>query len=135
MTDQICQRVPSIPIAIRAFCKSIYDQNKSDRAKANKIIASYIIEKWLSKVAFQDMVVYGLKKTYYIQGNAYQNLKLMGHIMNKIFRMDETPYQDEVMHQFNKLYLMKKNKIKEFYRELIDITEFDEITIENIFKE
>ena len=135
MTDQICQRVPSIPITIRAFCKAIYDQNKSDRAQANKLIASYIVEKWLSRVAFQDMVVYGLKKTYYIQGNAYQNLKLMGHIMNKIFRMDETPYQDEVMHQFNKLYLMKKNKIKEFYRELIDITEFDEITIENIFKE
>lgn len=52
MTDQICQRVPSIPLTIRAFCKAIYDQNKSDRVKANRIIASYVIEKWLSRVAF-----------------------------------------------------------------------------------
>jgi hypothetical protein len=53
-------------------------------------------------------VVYGMAKTYYIQGNALQNMKLMSYVINKIFRLDDSPFEDEVLLPFNNLYDRKK---------------------------
>jgi hypothetical protein len=50
LTDQICQRVPSIPVAIRIFCKALFDtitQGSSSNIShvgAYRHIASFIIE-------------------------------------------------------------------------------------------
>ena len=75
MTDQICQRVPSIPLSIRVYCKAIYDtiikgHDHSDptvsKHGAYRMIALNLIEQWLAKIAFSDTVIHGLAKTYYI---------------------------------------------------------------------
>jgi hypothetical protein len=35
----------------------------------------------------------------------------MSNVINKIFRLDDYAYEDEVLSPFNKLYEKKKNKI------------------------
>jgi hypothetical protein len=59
----------------------------------------------------------------------------MSNVINKIFRLDDYPYEDEVLAPFNKLYEKKKNKILEFYKELIEIPEIDQMNIDSIFNE
>ena len=71
------------------------------------------------------MVEYGFCKSYYIQPNVLENMKLMSHVINKIFRFDEIVFKDEVMQPFNKIFEKKKLKIVDFYRELIDIPKFE----------
>lgn len=85
--DQICQRVPSIPITIRAFCKAIFDKNQ-DVFQSQKMMAKLVIKDWLGKVAFKETVIYGLVKTYNIKNNSDRNIKLMGIILNKMFELD-----------------------------------------------
>ena len=104
--DQICQRTPSIPTSIRVFCKALYDKNK-DAHQSQKMMAKYIIEEWLAKVAFKDMVLHGLLKTYSIntkKNNANRNIKLMGIVLNKLFKLDSRPYDEEVLQPFNRLF-------------------------------
>ena len=79
------------------------------------------------------MVVNGLLKTYSIKQNASANIKLMGIVLNKIFVLDENPYFEEILTPFNKLYEQKKDKIKMFYMELIDIPEMKNLSIDCIF--
>lgn len=71
IVDQICQRVLSIPLQIRYFAKAIYDNQKTDKSCTDKqafvAIQQYLLEKWLTQVAFKDMVVHGLTKTYYVK--------------------------------------------------------------------
>ena len=101
-------------------------------------MAHYIIKDWLSRVVFQDMVQYGLIKSFYInikKNYANKNFKLMGIVLNKIFLLDESPFEDEILQPFNKLYQMKKDKIKMFYMELIDIPEIKGLSLESIFEE
>jgi hypothetical protein len=62
-------------------------------------------------------------------------MKLMSNVINKIFRLDDFPFEDEVLAPFNKLYEKKKSKIIDFYRELIDIPELEVLTIDKIFDE
>jgi hypothetical protein len=52
-------------------------------------------------------------------------MKLMSYVINKIFRLDEIGFEDEVLQPFNKLFEKKKQKITDFYRELIEIPEFE----------
>jgi hypothetical protein len=52
-------------------------------------------------------------------------MKLMKNVINKIFRLDDFPFEDEVLGPFNKLYEKKKSKVIIFYEELINIPEFD----------
>jgi len=58
------------------------------------MIQQYLLEQWLTQVAFKDMVVHGLTKTYYVKEKALSNLQLMGIGLNKIFSMDDSPYED-----------------------------------------
>jgi hypothetical protein len=70
ITDQICIRVPSIPMTIRVYCKALYDleiKKGNTQTQAQRVIAYYLIEKWLAQVAFSDMVIYGFTKTYYLK--------------------------------------------------------------------
>ena len=60
-------------------------------------------------------------------------MKLMSNVINKIFRLDDYPFEDEVLAPFNKLYEKKKSKILDFYSELINIPEVELMTIDNIF--
>ena len=50
------------------------------------------MELWLARVAFDETVLHGLAKTYYMQQNALQNLKLMSYVLNKLFRLDDQPF-------------------------------------------
>ena len=47
-------------------------------------------------------------------------MKLMSNVINKIFRLDDYTFEDEVLAPFNKLYEKKKSKILDFYSELIN---------------
>jgi len=61
------------------------------------MMAKYIIEDWLAKVAFKDMVLNGLLKTYSIKSNTSKNIKLMGIVLNKLFLLDNLLYEEEVL--------------------------------------
>jgi hypothetical protein len=52
-------------------------------------------------------------------------MKLMSYVINKIFRLDDINFEDEVLHPFNKLYDKKRQKIHDFYKELIEIPKFE----------
>ena len=53
------------------------------------------------------MIVHGFTKTYYVKENALSNLELMGICLNKIFSMNEKPFDDELLLPLNAL---SKNK-------------------------
>ena len=97
---------------------------------AYRLIAKYLIEQWLTKIAFEELVEHGLEKTYYIQTNALQNLKLMSNVVNKLFRLEEIIFENEFMHPFNKLFESKKSRIIDFYRELVEIPQCQTIVPE-----
>jgi hypothetical protein len=60
-------------------------------------MVSYLINKWLSKAAFQDMILNGFVKIYNMQSNALQNMTLMGLTLNKMFLLDSNPFDDEIL--------------------------------------
>jgi hypothetical protein len=60
-------------------------------------------------------------------------MKLMSYVMNKIFRLDDSPFEDDVLQLFNNLYDKKKNKILEFYRELIEIPDSKDMSLDRVF--
>lgn len=91
-----------------------------------------MLEKWLTQVAFKDMVVHGLTKTYYVKQNALSNIQLMGIGLNKIFSLDEKPFEDEFLQPLNALFSKKYDKILAFYKELIDVPKVD--NLDKIFK-
>jgi hypothetical protein len=132
MTEQICQRVPSIPTPIRAFCKALYDtivgggsKNSLTKIGAYRLIASFLVEQWLTQAALEETVEYGLVKAYYIEANSHENFKLISYIINKLFRMDEVTFEDINLQPFNKIFDRKKNRVVEFYKELIEIPKVD----------
>lgn len=101
--DQICQRVPSIPLTIRAFCKAIVDKNQ-DIYQSQKMMAKLVIRDWLARIAFKDTVLYGLVKSYNIKNNSDRNIQLMGIILNKMFELDSSHFEEEVLSPFNALF-------------------------------
>lgn len=133
MIDQICQRIPTIPMPIRVFCKGITEGLPQE--KKIKIISYYVIENWLSQVAFKDMVVNGLIKTYYLKTNSHNNMKLMNLVLNRIFQMDEQIFTQDVLYPLKKLYQTKKEKIRMAYMELLDIPNLKEMTVEALFED
>lgn len=72
-------------------------------------------------------MVHGLTKTYYVKQNALSNLQLMGIGLNKIFSLDESPYEDDFLQPLNALFTKKQEKIYAFYKELIDVPELDDL--------
>ena len=54
----------------------------------------------------------------------------MSHVAKKIFRLDDTLFQDEVLQPFNQLYERKKDKVTDFYKELIDIPDMQDFQID-----
>jgi len=56
-------------------------ESKIGKKQALKAVSQYIIQNWISKVAFEysNMIVYGFIKTYYIESyeNAIQNFILI----------------------------------------------------------
>ena len=125
-------------MTIRVYCKALYDQSinsgKSE-TESYRIIANYVIEKWLSKCAFEDMVIYGFIKTYHLKQNALENMKLMKIAVNKIFRLDPTPFADEALVVLNKIYDIKVERVKNFFNELIELPEQSDLSIDDVFEE
>lgn len=63
--EQMSQRVPSIPITIRVYCKALHDKLEAkgkSKIEIQRVLAKYVIQDWLGKIAFDDFVVYGLLK-------------------------------------------------------------------------
>ena len=86
-------------------------------------------------MAFEDMVIYGFIKTYHLKQNALENMKLMKITLNKIFKLDPTPFSDEALIILNKIYDMKKDRVKNFYNELIELPEKSDLKIDDVFEE
>jgi hypothetical protein len=99
------------------------------------MMAKIVIKDWLGKVAFKDTVIYGLVKTYNVKNNSDRNIKLMGIILNKMFELDSSPFEEDVLLPFNSLFDQKKDKIKMFYKELVDIPDAKNLSIDAIFDE
>lgn len=57
----------------------------------------------------------------------------MGIGLNKIFSLDESPYEDEFLQPLNALFAKKQDKIIAFYKEVIDIPEL--VDVDKMFKE
>jgi len=72
--------------------------------KIQRVIATYVIENWLGKVAFQDTVINGLLKTCWIKQNAAANIQLMSVALNKLFLQEEAPFTDECLQPLNRLF-------------------------------
>ena len=70
-----------------------------------------------------------------MQSNALQNMTLMGLTLNKMFRLDDSPFEDEVLHPLNKLYEDKKSKIINFFKELLDIPAISDEYLDTVFTE
>lgn len=62
-------------------------------------------------------------------------MKLMGITLNKIFRLDPTPFTDEALVVLNKLYDMKRDRVKNFYEELIELPEKRDLSMDDIFED
>jgi hypothetical protein len=60
-------------------------------------------------------------------------MKLMSYVINKIFRLDDSHFEDDVLQPFNLLYEKKKSKVQEFYRELIDIPDSKDLSLGRVF--
>jgi len=45
----------------------------------------------------------------------------MQFTLNKIFRLDDHPFDDEILQPLNKLFDTKKKKVQNFFKELIDV--------------
>jgi hypothetical protein len=60
-------------------------------------------------------------------------MKLMSYVINKIFRLDDSHFEDDVLQPFNQLYEKKKSKVQEFYRELIDIPDSKDMSLGRVF--
>lgn len=98
-------------------------------------MAKLVIKDWLARIAFKDMVLYGLVKSYNIKNNSDRNIQLMGIILNKMFELDSSHFEEDVLAPFNSLFDQKKDKIKMFYKELIDIPDVKSLSLESIFEE
>lgn len=59
-------------------------------------------------------------------------MKLMSYVINKIFRLDDSPFKDDVLLPFNQLYERKKTKVVEFYRELIEIPDTKDMSLSRV---
>ena len=57
---------------------------------------------------------------------------MMGIGLNKIFSLDESPYEDEFLQPLNTLFTKKQDKIYAFYKELIDVP--DLVDIDKLFQ-
>jgi len=59
----------------------------------------------------------------------------MGIVLNKCFLLDSQPFTEPALGPFNKLYDLKKDKIKMFYTELIDLPDMKSVQLDEIFNE
>ena len=55
--------------------------------------------------------------------------------MIKIFRLDPTPFSDVAFVVLNKIYDLKKDRVKNFYQELIELPEKSDLNIDDVFEE
>ena len=122
--DLICKRVPSIPLSIRVFCKAVYDKMVKDGIKVSLILkrlSDYVIKQWICNSILNEPVFNGLLKAYQIKSNFAQNLKLITLTLNKIFMLDDSPFTDQIFKPLTHLFESQKQKITNFYLELINV--------------
>jgi hypothetical protein len=60
------------------------------------LIADFLINKWLVPVCFFNLGQNGLTKDFYLGDNCKENLKLLGKIMQKIFKFEELVCNEEM---------------------------------------
>lgn len=79
---------PSMRYFFRAvfhFHKNLFEQDKNLKKDANgkvkkpsflavQQLCPYLLDKWLVPIISQDLVVYGLTRTYYLRNNALCNM-------------------------------------------------------------
>ena len=85
--EQLVDKMSTIPYAIRQFCKCLYQAVKekiSGRQAQNdfdprvvRVVASFVLEKWLLQSIFVKMHMEGLVKDFLLPKNCVCNLQLM----------------------------------------------------------
>ena len=132
LIEYLCKRVLLMPAPIRYFAKAVFehhkalfaaekDNKKSSSLRAVQKVAEFIFEKWLVTIISQDMVLYGLTKTYYLKQHAICNLQLIGMGLQKIFALDDTPYEEELFAPLNELYRTNQDRVLRFWQELLEV--------------
>lgn len=74
------EKVNTIPYSIRQFCKCLYQLCKNkfgDSIKLIRVVAFFLLEKWLLKSIFFSLNKEGLIKDYILTKNCTTNLELM----------------------------------------------------------
>ena len=114
-----------MPKLICYFTKAVFDHHKAlfaeekDNKKSLSLcalqkVAEFIFENWLVTIISQDMVFYGLRKTYYLKQHAIYNLQLIGMELQKIFALDDMPYEEKLFAPLNELYRTNQDRVMRF---------------------
>lgn len=93
--NQLFEKVSTIPYAIKQFCKALYQAAKDKFAPSegqmsifnktvNKLIASFLLEKWILNSIFHNLNTEGLIKEFYLSNYCKKNLQLLSQIVYSI---------------------------------------------------
>lgn len=96
ISNQIFDKMTTIPYAIRQFCKCLYQEVRTKFAatpecdqKAVQLMANYLLSKWILKAVFEDLPEEGLVKEFYLTNCCRKNLQLASIIVKKTMTFQE----------------------------------------------
>lgn len=108
--NQLFEKVDTIPYSIRQFCKALYQAAKDkfttplDNTYIDKeiikLIATFLLEKWVLNSIFLYPHQEGLIKEFYLSSYCKKNLNLLSHIVLCTFTVQEweveTPLKEKL---------------------------------------
>lgn len=93
ISEQIFDKMTTIPYAIRQFCKCLYQSLKDKFVgpksaqdfdyRVMRVVSSFLLEKWMLNSIFVNLNMEGLIKDFIMPKNCTLNLQLMFQILNK----------------------------------------------------
>lgn len=133
LSEQIFEKLATIPYIIRQFCKCLYqsckDKFPSEGANLQRVVGRFLLEKWMLKSAFVTLNMQGLIKEFILPNNCIQNLKLMYTILLKTMLWQDwevqtpdfeksSPYEPDLFVMTSEIAKIKE-KSKVFFRDLL----------------
>lgn len=99
ISEQIFDKISSIPYPIRQFCKCLYQALKEKFSKNPgaqeidnrilRVVSSFLLEKWLLNSVFINLHMEGLIKDFILPKYCTLNLQLMFQILYKTMTQQE----------------------------------------------
>ncbi|CDW79851.1 rab5 gdp gtp exchange factor [Stylonychia lemnae] len=130
--DQIFSKVNAMPYVLREFFLVLHNECQSkwghlmSQQKLFGIISDFLINKWIVPVCFFKLSQNGLTKDFYLGENCKQNLKLLGKLMQRIFKFEEIVYpikeDKQQKYQFQSM-IMNLSDVNFLYQFFKDFTE------------